>query len=171
MLKAAEASYHYIDGFQGAFADPNNQIGIADVGRAFFTAGPQWIGKLFALRNRIVRVLGLKASDAPSDWQEQLHRFRGEPGEQLGLFKVLGKTANEIVLGEDDKHLDFRVSLLIEPQAAAAHTRMLTISTTVTFNHWFGRLYFLLIRPFHRAIVPSMLNGIIRKLQALTPPN
>ena len=41
----------------------------------------------------------------------------------------------------------------------------LTISTTVEFNNWFGRLYFLPVRPFHKIIVPTMLKGIIKELE------
>lgn len=34
------------------------------MGRAFFASSPTWVGGLFALRNRIVALFGLKTSSA-----------------------------------------------------------------------------------------------------------
>ena len=44
-------------------------------------------------------------------------------------------------------------------------SKNLTISTTVEYNNWFGKLYFFPVRPFHKLIVPAMLKGIIKKLE------
>ncbi|HJV20387.1 MAG TPA: DUF2867 domain-containing protein, partial [Sediminibacterium sp.] len=71
-------------------------------------------------------------------------------------------------LGEDDKHLNFRVSLLINRQSDYCENKKIIISTTVKFNNWFGRLYFLLVRPFHKLIVPIMLKGIIKNIENQT---
>lgn len=94
-----------------------------------------------------------------------IDNFKCEKGEQIGLFKVFDKTTNELILGEDDKHLNFRVSLLIDSQNESKTDKKLIISTTVKFNSWFGRLYFLPVRPFHKLIVPSMLKGIINDIE------
>ena len=117
------------------------------------------------MRNRIVSIFGLKTPDNVGDIQNKLDNFKCEPGEQLGLFKVFDKRENEIVLGEDDKHLNFRVSLFVEQLHGNEQKKELTITTTVVFNNWFGRLYFLPVRPFHKLIVPTMLKGTIRELE------
>ncbi|WP_418263527.1 DUF2867 domain-containing protein [Flavobacterium faecale] len=160
ILNTSHKVYDYMDSFQGVFNDVENKTTSADIGKAFFSSGPKWVGKLFNLRNKIVAVFGLKTSENVVDNQKQLENFKCEPGEQLGLFKVFLKTDNEVILGEDDKHLNFRVSLLLDKS-----TKNLTISTTVEFNNWFGRLYFLPVRPFHKFIVPTMLKGIINELE------
>jgi hypothetical protein len=49
-----------------------------------------------------------------SDRKKPGEVFQCEVGERAGLFKVFDKTSNEIVLGENDKHLSFRVSFLID---------------------------------------------------------
>jgi hypothetical protein len=97
--------------------------------------------KLFTLRNKIARVFGLKTPDKIADRASQLKNFRCEQGDQLGLFKIFNKTNNEIILGEDDKHLNFRVSLFLDHELNNTHKKSLTISTTVRFNNGFGRLY------------------------------
>lgn len=157
--------YDYVDSFTGELNDKKHCITSAKVGKAFFTSAPVWVAKLLALRDRIAGVSGLKTSGNTRNRQQQLNRFTCEPGDQLGLFKVYSKTEHEVVLGEDDKHLNFRVSLYLEPESMNAAIKKLTISTVVKFNNLFGRLYFLPVRPFHRIIVPKMLKGIIRELE------
>ncbi|MDD2793674.1 MAG: DUF2867 domain-containing protein [Sediminibacterium sp.] len=110
-------------------------------------------------------LFGLKTSGKITDRQKMLDNFKCEKGEQLGLFKIFDKTADEIILGEDDKHLNFRVSLFIDKQAEKRTDINLIISTTVKFNNWFGRIYFLPVRPFHKLIVPTMLKGIIKNIE------
>lgn len=157
--------YNYVDSFVGDIADKENKIKAIDVAKAFFSSAPQWVDKLFTLRNKIVRVFGLKTNDNDANRTELLANFKGEVGEQLGLFKVYNSTKNEIVLGEDDKHLNFRVSLFVEQSTSVPLTKNIIITTTVEFNNWFGKLYFLPVRPFHKLIVPTMLRGIITELQ------
>jgi hypothetical protein len=131
----------------------------------FFSSSPKWIGSLFAIRNKIVSKLGLKTADVENNQDELLKNFSCEPGEQLGLFKVFEKTTHEVILGEDDKHLDFRVSLLLEPMIEDASKKQFTISTTVVFHNWQGRLYFLPVKPFHKFVVPAMLKAIVKELE------
>jgi hypothetical protein len=163
ILNNSLIKYDYVDSFQGVI-DRVGKINSTDLGKAFFTSSPEWVGKLFDFRNKIVSVFGLKTSGKTSDRQQQLDRFKCEPGEQLGLFKVFSKTDNEVVLGEDDKHLNFRVSLFLSPQKEGDEKQKIIISTTVEINNWFGRLYFMFVRPFHKLIVPSMLRGIVLRI-------
>lgn len=165
LLKIDEKSYDYIDSFQGDFIDRNGNIDSSKIGKSFFASEPKWIEKLFAFRNKLVGIFGLKTSGKITDRQKMLHDFKCEKGEQLGLFKVFDKTDNEVILGEDDKHLNFRVSLFIDKLNENKTDKKLTISTTVIFKNWFGRLYFLPVRPFHKLIVPTMLKGIIKNIE------
>merc|ERR1712046_407292 len=115
-------------------------MGSTDISKAFFSSGPKWVGRLFILRNKIVSIFGLKTSGNITDREKQLENFKCEPGEQLGLFKVFTTTENEVILGEDDKHLNFRVSLILNPKGKKTENKDLIVSTTVEFNNWFGRL-------------------------------
>jgi hypothetical protein len=164
ILQNNAIKYDYVDSFQGRISDPDHQLKPIDVAKAFFSSAPKWVDQLFALRNKIVAVVGLKTSPQLADPRQELNNFKGEIGEQIGLFKVFHKNNNEIVLGEDDKHLNFRVSLFLSQSLNKPSEKDLIISTTVTFNNWFGRLYFLPVKPFHQYIVPAMLKGIIREL-------
>lgn len=165
LLKTNNITYDYVDSFQGQFVDQFQNIGTTEIGKSFFSSGPKWIDKLFECRNKLAKFFGLKTSGNITDKQKMIDNFKCEKGEQIGLFKVFDKTTNELILGEDDKHLNFRVSLLIDSQNESKTDKKLIISTTVKFNSWFGRLYFLPVRPFHKLIVPSMLKGIINDIE------
>jgi hypothetical protein len=86
----------------------------------------------------------------------------GSPGEantvRIGIFKVYGKSETEIVLGEDDKHLDFRLSVLRTPDLSPTLGGQLTVSTVVHCHNLLGRAYIFVIAPFHRLVVKASLR-------------
>ncbi|WP_044207879.1 DUF2867 domain-containing protein [Flammeovirga sp. OC4] len=160
-----QTDFEYADSFQGTINDQKGQLSTKDIGKAFFNSAPKWTEHLFTLRNKLVAVFGLKTSGKMQGKAAQLENFRCEPNEQIGLFKVYHRNENEVILGEDDRHLNFRVSLYFAPSIEHESLRNLTISTTVYFNNFLGKLYFLPVKPFHQLIVPAMLKGIIRNLE------
>lgn len=155
----------YIDSFQGEYQDLNNIISSKDIGKLFFTSAPKWTESLFKFRNRLVSIFGLKTSGKIKNRKELLDSFDCEPGDKIGLFTVYFRGDNEVILGEDDKHLDFRISLYKRNKTNNEESKILTISTTVKFQNWYGKLYFLPVKPFHSLIVPQMLKGIIRQIE------
>ena len=118
-------------------------------------AAPGWIRALMRLRDRIVRVAGLKTTPRG---EGDLSRAPFQPGATLGIFRVFARSADEILLGEDDRHLDFRVSVLRQTDGA---TDWVIVSTVVRFNSWLGRAYFLPVRPLHRLIVPAIMQSAL----------
>ena len=164
LLQQQGGELHFVESYEGDFSDPGGRVGSVEIGRLFFSSGPRWVGRLFALRNAIVGPLGLKASGIS---RENLAQFRCQPGDKVGLFKVMQRTPQEVILGEDDRHLDFRVSLFLSP--AGGPVRTLTVSTTVHFHNRWGRLYFFPVKPFHRRLVPAMLRSMLENLQGQQP--
>ncbi|WP_431609981.1 DUF2867 domain-containing protein [Chryseobacterium sp. 'Rf worker isolate 10'] len=164
ILSKGKKDFDYIDSFEGELTNRGN-IDITEVGKTFFTSVPKWGKKMFVFRNNVVRLFGLKTG-AETENKLTKNDFKYEVGEHIGLFKVFDKTNNEIILGEDDKHLDFRVSLLFDKNKDDQEENSLTISTAVKFHNWLGLLYFLPVRPFHKLIVPAMLKNIIGKLES-----
>ncbi|WET50525.1 DUF2867 domain-containing protein [Chryseobacterium indologenes] len=165
VLYQGKEKFDYVDSFEGGLVGNGQNFNITQIGKAFFTSGPKWGKKMFALRNNVAGWLGLKTG-AEVDPANGPENFTCEVGERVGIFKVFNKTSNEIILGEDDKHLDFRVSLLFDKNQGGQDENSLTISTTVKFHNWLGVLYFLPVRPFHQLIVPAMLKNIINQLES-----
>lgn len=133
----------------GASSDPET------LARFIFAQQPRWVGRLMALRDFLVARLGLKTAARLQDPAAN----GGHP--RVGIFRVYATRPHEIVLGEDDKHLDFRLSVLHEPLPAAGAGQVV-VSTVVHCHNRLGRLYILLIAPFHRAIVQATLRRAAR---------
>ena len=165
LLQQEEILYDYINSFKGSFIDRENGITPNIVCKAFFATAPKWINQLFNFRNILSSFSGIKSSPNANTKKSLFESFKVEMGHRLGLFKVYAITKNEVVLGEDDKHLNFRIYFHIRKQTTDGKIKELTVSTAVKFNNWFGRFYFLPVKPFHKFIVPSMLKAMILELE------
>lgn len=146
---------NYRDSFEYTISDPDDRIGIADISGIFADPGPKWVSWLMALRHRIVGCFGLKTEVAPDDGKQR-----------VGLFELLAQTDRTMTLGEDDKHLDFRVLLSLS-EADSAGRKRVAVSTLVKYNNRLGRIYFFFVKPFHRVIVPLVTKRKLRWLAAL----
>ena len=126
-----------------------------------------WVGQLMRMRDAIVGRFGIKTA------QQLQNAPDAAVGGRIYMFKIYAKTAHEVVLGEDDSHLDFRLSVLHEPATTAAgSTPRLIVSTVVHCHNRLGRAYIALIAPFHRTVVQSALRRAARSgwPVALTSP-
>jgi len=101
---------------------------------------PNWALWLMKIRDFIVGFFGLKTS-------------KEKRVEQATYFQTIVQNENEIVMGENDKHLDFRTSVLVDREKSFIY-----LITVVCFNNFLGKIYFLTIKPFHKIIVKSILN-------------
>ena len=160
ILRKQNEPFNYIDSFSTCFSDPDNEYGINEIMKLFITCGPGWAGWLMSLRDKIVKPFGLKTSEATLPQQSENY----EPGSQQGIFKIFDKTDNEIILGENDKHLNFKVSLLLDPDTNPDNKRI-SITTVVRFNNLLGKAYFLPVKPFHKLIVKGSLENIIEQIR------
>ncbi|GAA4384645.1 DUF2867 domain-containing protein [Hymenobacter koreensis] len=131
---------------------------------ALLGQAPGWVRQLMRLRDTLVRPLGLYTF--PGGQQPPAVLAVLEPGMRFGPFRVFDVRPGEVLLGENDKHLDFRVSVFVQPGAAGTEA---VVSTAVRYNNRFGRLYFALVRPFHQLVVPAMLRHGRRQLAAAAP--
>lgn len=117
---------------------------------------PAWVAKLLTVRDAIVVAFGLKTA-------KTLRGLARTNSERINIFKIYERHSNEIILGEDDKHLDFRLSVLREMRAApAGPSPYLILSTVVDCHNRLGRAYITLIAPFHRLVVAAGLRRAAR---------
>jgi len=163
LFMTGKREYDYLDAYSESFEMSGTEPTISDVAKAFFSASPKWIDFLFQIRNNLVKLLGLKTGGSLPDRNLLIKNFKGLPGESMGLFKVFERGEHELILGEDDKHLDFRVSLFLQMHEPEQYS--LTISTLVKFHNIFGRIYFFPVKPFHHAIVQAMLKQTVQQLK------
>jgi len=124
----------------------------AVLARFIFAEQPSWIGGLMQVRDAIVAGFGLKTA-------KQLARVSSDVTvPRISIFRVFSTSEHEVVLGENDKHLDFRVSILCSPASPPTTDRELTLSTVVHCHNRFGRTYLSVIAPFHRQVVKASLR-------------
>jgi len=124
--------------------------------RFIFAHQAPWIGRLIAIRDALVAGFGLKTGKHLASLEAE-NRAR-----RLSIFKIYSRSPTEVVLGEDDKHLDFRLSVLCSGQSLPGAKRHLILSTVVHCHNRLGRLYIFLIAPFHRLVVQSSLRNAAR---------
>lgn len=127
---------------------PGERLSAEAVARRAFEHMPFWVDHLMALRNLLVRPFGLKhdSSEIPD----------GTP--LVGFFPVQSVSEQELVLGFDDRHLNFRIVVraLPEPQGGTRASLM----TLIRRHNWLGRCYLAATLPFHKLIVRRSLAGL-----------
>ena len=123
--------YQYADAYK---VPAPHGVDAIEATRLAFARGPVWIRGLMKLRNGIGRLVGLK------------------PARSSG-FPVILETPGEVVLGFDDRHLDFRIVVAIAGGFA-------TVTTLVRWHNAWGRAYLAAILPFHRAIAARMIESV-----------
>ena len=125
--------------------------------RFLFANQAPWVAGLMRVRDALVACFGIKTA-------KQLQTpTASNDGKRIYIFKIHAISAHEIVLGENDKHLDFRLSVLHQRSAAATgNASYLILSTVVHCHNRLGRTYIMLIAPFHRMIVQSSLRRAAR---------
>ncbi len=134
--------------FADTFSTTNHKNSLETITHLIFGTMPKWISRLMYLRNVLVKLFGLKTEMA----KEFNSNFK--PGDVIGFFKIFSVTNNEVMLGANDKHLDFRVSIYNskEPQYN------IKVTTLVQYNNLFGKIYMTLIKPFHVLVVKCMVK-------------
>lgn len=125
-------------------------LGIEVLARSTLGHPAPWFKALLSIRDKIVRPFGVKSS---RQLRQQAVAFGAE---HIDFFRVRSISRDEIVLGEDDRHLDFRASLLIRPRRDGEGAEL--IATTVVHCHnLVGKAYLFGITPFHRRVIRSNL--------------
>jgi len=108
---------------------------------------PRPVMVLLRVRNALVGLVGI------------------DPGD-TSAFDTLERTDREVLLGTDERHLDFRASVLVEPGRDC--TTVVTVSTVAAVRSRAGRLYLGVVRFVHPYVVRSMLRRAGRTMVA--PP-
>jgi len=112
------------------------------------TTGYQFLLKI---RDFVVGIFGLKTSKDVEIKIEPYYPI----GSRLALFTVIDRGDTEIVMGENDKHLNFRTSVKIESNV---EDKSIFLTTIVQYNNFWGKLYFFPVKPFHQIIIKSLLK-------------
>lgn len=141
----------FSDAYQGHVTVPD--LTAIQVARAIFENPPRFAIVLMTLRNKIVQPFGLKTSNQfnPARTNHQM----------VGIFPLVSESPEEVIIGGDDKHLDFRIHVSVHEDESGCE---LTLSTLVSVNNMFGKMYLFAIMPFHRMLSRHMLGRGLRHI-------
>ncbi|BCT93145.1 hypothetical protein LYSHEL_21680 [Lysobacter helvus] len=126
--------------------------------RLLFAQPPPSMQWLLRLRDVLVRPFGIKTAT------HLQASSTSKPDQRIGVFRIYYSRSSEIILGEDDKHLDFRLSVLCRPvDGPAEDAHQVVVSTVVTCHNTLGHSYIALIAPFHRIVVRASMRRAARR--------
>lgn len=103
---------------------------------------PGWARLALAARNRVVALFGLRTGT-------------DQGGELMTSLPVLTDQPDLYECGLTDKHLTFTLATRLEGDA-------MSVTTSIWFNHWSGRLYLAVVLIPHKLIVKQMIRRLAR---------
>lgn len=133
--------YHYMDAdyvdSYSAIVDNGKPLTADILFERMFIQLPPFVLQMLKLRDTLVKPLKLKTGATFRD-------------------RVIERDEEEIIIGAQDKHLSFWVSVYCtkpnnSPQTAA-------VTTVVKYHNFLGKCYFAAIKPFHKLIVKHLFR-------------
>ncbi len=131
---------------------------VVDIFFAVFGHHPAWLKAILLVRHRVGSWFGLNAATTAqvmSPTRAESYRV----GQDIGPWPIYFLGEGELVAGRDNKHLDFRLSVLKQSTDQTAYA---VVSTVCHTHNWFGRMYLLFIAPFHKWGVQRLLSRAVR---------
>lgn len=125
---------------------------------AIFSHRPLWMKAVMVLRNWVAELFGI---EVPTTAEMMNPQFKDSyaVGEKIGAWPVFAMSETELVAGRDNRHLDFRLSILRLNDGNTAST---VVSTVCLVHNSFGKAYLLFIIPFHKWGVRWLIRTAVR---------
>ena len=145
--------------FRDSYRAPlsRTELGIVDIFFAIFAHHPLWMKLLLIVRNKVAALAGLEAPTT----SEILHietKDRYVVGEKIGVWPIFSISENEVVAGRNNKHMDFRLSVL---KVRNDHGTSVVVSTICTVHNLSGKIYLFFVVPFHRYGVQRLMANAL----------
>lgn len=152
---------HMIDAayFRDSYRAPlrRKRASIIDIFCGIFAHHPMWMKIPLIVRNRIVPLFGLDAPPASAILNFEI-KSSYRVGDKIGVWPILSLTENELVAGRDNKHLDFRLSIL---KVIDGETASVVVSTICVVNNTFGKVYLFFVVPFHKWGLQRIISNAV----------
>jgi len=148
-------SAYFHDSYRVPLMHPG--LSIVEIFFALFGHTPFWMKALLITRNAIARRFELEAPTTA----EILHpvmRASYHVGDKIGPWPIYFIGEDEIVAGRNNKHLDFRLSVL---RVKDGEGESVVVSTICSVHNFSGKIYLFFIVPFHRTGVKSLMSNAV----------
>jgi hypothetical protein len=147
--------------FHDAYRAPlsRSEAGVVEVFFAVFGHHPRWMKAVLVLRNRLASGFGLEVPTTAEIMHPQM-KADYHVGDRIGPWPIFHLSDIELVAGRNNKHLDFRLSVLKESRGASCNV---VVSTVCTTHNAFGKAYLLLVIPFHKWGVQRLMSRALAR--------
>lgn len=145
--------------FRDSYRAPlsRGDAGVTDIFLAIFAHHPMWMKIVLMARNGVASLFGLDVPAASEILKPAVGRdYR--VGDTIGAWPIFALSDTELVAGRDNKHLDFRLSVL---KSSEGETTSVTVSTICVVHNTAGKIYLFLIVPFHKWGVRRLISTAI----------
>ena len=134
--------------FRDAYCAPLSRadLSVVEIFFAIFSHRPGWMKLMLIARNKVAALAGLEVP-ATSEIVNMEKRDRYFVGEKIGPWPIFFLGADELVAGRDNKHMDFRVSIMKVHDGTGSSV---VVSTLCMVHNRFGQYYLSTIIPFHK---------------------
>jgi hypothetical protein len=134
--------------FRDAYRAPlsRSDLSVVEIFFAIFARRPGWMNLMLIARNKAAALAGLEVPTTAEIMNIE-KRDRYFVGEKIGPWPIFFLGSDELVAGRDNKHMDFRLSVMkvhdgIRPSVV--------VSTLCMIHNKFGQYYLSSIIPFHK---------------------
>jgi Protein of unknown function (DUF2867) len=141
--------------FRDSYRAPlsRGELGVVDIFFAIFAHHPLWVKLLLIVRNRVASVAGLEAPTVSEILRVEI-KDHYVVGDKIGAWPIFSLGENELVAGRNNKHLDFRLSVL---KVTDGDRTSVVVSTICTVHNLAGKVYLFFVVPFHRYGVRKLM--------------
>jgi hypothetical protein len=145
--------------FRDSYRAPlTRDAGVTDVFHGIFGHTPMWMRRMLIARNRLAALCEL-AVPADAEILEYRTRDSYAVGDRIGPWPIYALNERELVAGRDNRHMDFRLSLMKVNDDGGAG---IVVSTICNVHNVFGKVYLFFIVPFHRYGVQKLMRDAHR---------
>lgn len=142
--------------FYDCFQTPFDHAGLSamQIYMNTFAKTPAWVNALMGIRNRVVVLFGLKNVGGMKALNKSKSAEAYQVGDKAGIFSLVYKSDEEVILCDSDKHLDVKVSVSKQTRDGQP---FIVLSTVVHVHNNLGRAYMVFVGPAHKVIAPAIL--------------
>jgi hypothetical protein len=147
--------------FRDAYRAPLSRpdLSVIELFFGIFARRPLWMSLMLIARNKAAALAGLEVPTT-AEIMTMEKRDHYVVGEKIGPWPIFFLGPDELVAGRDNKHMDFRVSVMKLQDGRPS----VVVSTLCMVRNRFGRHYLSLVIPYHKfAVRRQMANALAER--------
>ncbi len=143
------------DAYRAPLRNPN--LTVVEIFFGIFAHRPAWMNLMLMARNKVAALAGLETPTTAEVMTTEM-RDRYCVGEKIGPWPIFFLGPDELIAGRDNKHMDFRLSIM---KVSDGNKPSVIVSTVCTVHNVLGRFYLSSIIPFHKFGIRKLMANAL----------